>query len=115
MTTVRIRHRHPEGTDRHGNVFVTPESLEWHEIEYRPVGSCEHQETACRQCLEVWEIDYELDLDDLDDLDDDLAGGAVVDDEDQADAEIVPAGAWGADGLDLSDWDDDWNGSCDDD
>lgn len=107
MTTVRIRHRNPEGTDRHGNVFVTPESLAWHEIEYRPIGSCDHQETACRQCLEVWELDYELDLPDLDDLDD-LAGGAVIE-PDEDDDEIVPAGAWGVDpdGFE-DDYDDDY-------
>lgn len=88
MTTVRMRLRSPGGTDRDGNLFVTAEALAWQDIAYRPVGSCDHQETACRQCLEVWELDWEIDLDDLGDLDS-LAAWAEADldvDDDQADA-----------------------------
>lgn len=109
MTTVRMRHRSPEGHDRDGNLFVKPELLEWLDVEYRPIGSCDHQETACRQCLDTWELDYEVDLGDAGELE-----------EAWAEAELEPpvdvvAPSWGPpyeDDLDgyVSDDEFDWNG-----
>jgi len=63
--TVRIRLRKPQGYTATGQMFVKPEHLEWQTIHYLTPDQCEHQETACRSCLETWELDWDLDLDNL--------------------------------------------------
>lgn len=110
MTTVRMRLLNPEGTDRNGNLILAPGGLEWQDIPYLPLGSCEHQETACRECLDIWENDWEIDLDTVPDFEQ-LAGEADPDVDDDEETEIVPAGAWGVDIDGYEDGegdDDDW-------
>lgn len=69
MTTVSIRLWQPAGWTREGHLFVKPEDLEWQQLNYLRPDQCDHQESICRTCLEIWELDWEIDLDTIEDLD----------------------------------------------
>lgn len=67
-TTVSIRLWRPEGWTSDGDMFVKPEYLEWQQVNYLRPDQCGHQGTICRTCMETWELDWEIDLDTIEDL-----------------------------------------------
>ncbi len=52
----------PEGYTPTGEMFVTPESLEWQPVEWLDPWNCDHQEAMCATCVESWSYDYEIEL-----------------------------------------------------
>jgi len=60
----QIRLYAPEGWDEDGNLFVDPEHLKWQTCPVVPSSVCNHEEMICGECIESWECDWEIELDD---------------------------------------------------
>lgn len=52
----------PEGSAADGSLIVLIAGLEWQNVPFVNPTECEHQESMCRECIEVWDIDYAIRL-----------------------------------------------------
>jgi hypothetical protein len=52
----------PAGHLPSGEMFVVPDGLQWQPVAYVDPWHCDHQQSMCSLCVNIWLLDHDVEL-----------------------------------------------------